>query len=298
MGEPENHNNRMKETTKVIANDRVAVPATQLQPERGSQAVNGTLPLPANGASEQTTPGNGAATAANGTANGIANGTAPERKLVTLRDVRNNPKVKTYIEKANEQMAAIGYSEHGLRHAGLVAAIARNILLELGFEPRLTEIAGMAGYLHDIGNCVHRIYHPQIGATMAFQLLDGMDMEAVEIATVIAAIGNHEEPEGVPINAVTAAVIIADKSDVHFTRVQNPDPTTYDIHDRVNNAVQKSHILVDKAQQVVTLDLVIDVAKASVMEYFEIFVVRMLMCRKAAAVLGCQFRLIINGTEL
>ena len=119
-------------------------------------------------------------------------------RQVSYRDVRNNEKIRAYIAKANEQMAVIGYSEHGLRHAGLVAAIARNILLELGEEQRKTELAAIAGFLHDIGNCVHRIYHPQIGATMAFQLLDQMGMEASEVATIIGAIGNHEEPEGVP----------------------------------------------------------------------------------------------------
>lgn len=220
-----------------------------------------------------------------------------ERQIV-LREVRNNPKVRVYLQKANEQMAAIGYSEHGLRHAALVAGIARNILLELGHEARRAELAAIAGYLHDIGNCVHRIYHPQIGATMAFQILDQMGMEAVEIATIIGAIGNHEEPEGVPINTVTAAVIIADKSDVHYTRVQNPDPTTYDIHDRVNNAVQKSYIFINQEEMTLTLDLIIDVTKATVMEYFEIFVTRMKMCHHAANVLGCKFRLIVNSVEL
>jgi hypothetical protein len=145
---------------------------------------------------------------------------------------------------------------------------------------------------------VHRIYHPQIGATMAFPLLEAMGMDAPEIATIIGAIGNHEEPEGVPINAITAAVIIADKSDVHFTRVQNPDPATYDIHDRVNNAVQKSHLLIDRDLKFLTLDLEIDTHKATVMEYFEIFVERMIMCRHAAEKLGCRFRLIMNGSEL
>jgi putative nucleotidyltransferase with HDIG domain len=217
---------------------------------------------------------------------------------VTLRDVRNNERVRVYIEKANEQMAAIGYSEHGLRHAALVAAIARNICLELGFEPRAAELAAIAGYLHDIGNCVHRAYHPQIGATMAFQILENMGMPAIEIATIIGAIGNHEEPEGVPINPVTAAVIVADKSDVHFTRVQNPDPTTYDIHDRVNHAVQKSHLDIDAAHKTLTLDLIIDTSEATVMEYFEIFVTRMMMCHKAAEKLGCRFRMIINGVQL
>ena len=224
--------------------------------------------------------------------------TAPAERLIGLKDVRNNERVRAYIEMANKQMAAIGYSEHGLRHASLVAGIARNIANELGFEPRAAELAAIAGYLHDIGNCVHRAYHPQIGATMAFSLLEHMDMAAPEIALIIGAIGNHEEPEGEPINPITAAVIIADKSDVHYTRVQNPDHATFDIHDRVNFATQKSRIHADPNEKCITLTLVIDVSKASVLEYFEIFVTRMIMCRKAADVLGCKFRLIINGVEL
>ena len=260
----------MANTTKVLATDRVV--------EAPSPAKTNGAPPPAQ--------------------DGVQADGKPIRKQVGLRDVRNNEKVRAYIEKANEQMAVIGYSEHGLRHAALVAAIARNICLELGFDPRAAELSAVAGYLHDIGNCVHRIYHPQIGATMAFQLLDQMGMDAVEVATIIGAIGNHEEPEGVPINTITAAVIIADKSDVHFTRVQNPDPTTYDIHDRVNHAVQKSRLVVDKVAMTLTLDLVIDTKEATLMEYFEIFVIRMNMCRKAAAKLGCRFCLSVNGVEL
>lgn len=218
------------------------------------------------------------------------------RKL-GLRDVRANPKIKAYIEKANEQMAAIGYTEHGLRHAALVAAIARNTLTDLGIDARDAELAALAGYLHDIGNVVSRFYHPQIGATMAFTLLNEMGFEAGEIATIIGAVGNHEEPEGVPINEITAAVILADKSDVHYTRVQATDPANYDIHDRVNLAVQKSHLTVDAEAKTITLELVVDTTVASVMEYFEIFVLRMVMCRKAAQELQCSFHLDINGVR-
>ncbi|MDE2126216.1 MAG: HD domain-containing protein [Armatimonadetes bacterium] len=195
-------------------------------------------------------------------------------------------------------MAVIGYSEHGLRHAGLVAGIARNICLDLGMAEREAELAGIAGYLHDIGNCVHRVYHPQIGAVMAFQLLDGMAMMAYETASIIGAIGNHEEPEGEPITDIAAAVIVADKSDVHYTRVQNPDRATFDIHDRVNFAVRKSHMDVNRSERLLSLRLDIDTREATVMEYFEIFVMRMTMCRKAAQKLGCRFALIVNGAEL
>jgi|SRR5688572_4653202 len=223
---------------------------------------------------------------------------APKKKNLALRDVRANQKIRTYIEKANEQMAAIGFTEHGLRHAALVAAIARNACNSLELSPRIAELASIAGYMHDIGCVVSRYVHPQIGASMAFTLLNEMGFDADEIAYIVGAIGNHEEPEGVPINVITAAVILADKSDVHFTRVQNTDPTTYDIHDRVNLAVQKSHLVVDAATKSITLQLEIDVKVASVMEYFEIFVLRMVMGRKAAEVLGCQFRVIINGVDL
>lgn len=217
---------------------------------------------------------------------------------ITLREVRNNPKIRAFIEKANEQMMVIGYTEHGLRHAGLVAGIARNVCQSVGHNDRVAELAAIAGFLHDMGNVVSRFSHPQIGATMSFVLLNEMQMDPVEIGVVMGAIGNHEEPEGVPINVVTAAVILADKSDVHFTRVQNPIPSTFDIHDRVNHAVQKSHLAVDVEQRLITLELQIDTAAASVMEYFEIFVDRMVMCRKAAAVLDCRFRLMVNGLEM
>ena len=221
-----------------------------------------------------------------------------QNKLVTLRDVRANQKIKAYIEKANEQMNAIGYTEHGVRHAALSAAISRNTLAELHYPARTAELGAIAGYLHDIGNVVSRHSHPQIGATIAFTLLNEMGMDPGEIGLVIGAIGNHEEPDGVPIHPVSAAVILADKSDVHSSRVQNPDSLTFDIHDRVNHAVQKSHLGVDAEAKTITLELKIDIAAASVMEYFEIFVGRMVVCRKAAEILNSRFHLIINGLDM
>jgi metal-dependent HD superfamily phosphatase/phosphodiesterase len=226
----------------------------------------------------------------------VENGT--KARLPNLRGVRANPKIRAYLEKANEQMAAIGYTEHGLRHAALVAAIARNTCTALGYPPRMAELAAIAGYLHDIGNVVSRHGHPQTGATIAFILLNEMGFDAGEIGLVIGAIGNHEEPEGVPINSLAAAVILADKSDVHFSRVQNPNLDTFDIHDRVNHAVQKSHLRVDADTKTITLELTVDTSGATVMEYFEIFVERMVMCRIAAEVLGCRFRLTVNGLDL
>lgn len=219
-------------------------------------------------------------------------------QLVTLKDVRSYPKVRIYIDAANQQMAAIGYTEHGHRHAGVVSSVARTICESLGYTPRQTETAAIAAYLHDIGNMVCRNNHPQIGAVIAMSILDEMGMDPREIAAVAAAIGNHEEGDGVPIDYASAAVIIADKSDVHYSRVQNPYPETYDIHDRVNHAVQRSNLYVDSEKRIIRLDLETDTTFASVMEYFEIFVTRMVMCRKAAEELGCKFHLRINGEDL
>jgi metal-dependent HD superfamily phosphatase/phosphodiesterase len=195
-------------------------------------------------------------------------------------------------------MRAIGYTEHGHRHAGIVATIARNTLLNLGHDEHEAELAAVAGYLHDIGCVVNRVGHVEAGALISYDLLTRMDVPPEEIATVIGAIGNHEEPNGEPISAPSAAVIIADKSDVHFTRVQTPDPMKFDIHDRVNFAVQKSYLRVDGEAKTISLELEIDSEHASVTEYFEIFVLRMVLCRRAADFLGCKFRLNINGVHL
>lgn len=217
---------------------------------------------------------------------------------ITLKEVRRDPRVKTYIEKANEQMNAIGYTEHGFRHAGIVAGVARGIPRQLGLSARESELAAIAGYLHDIGNVINRANHCETAAVLAQDILFSMGMDPSEVAIVMGAIGNHEEDNGFPINAVTAAVIIADKSDVHFSRVQNPNPMMFDIHDRVNQAVQKSYLRVDAEEKVISLELTVETTSASMMEYFEIFLLRMVMCRRAADVLGCKFKLVINGVEL
>lgn len=217
---------------------------------------------------------------------------------LTLRDVRRDMRVRTYVDKANEQMAVIGYTEHGHRHAGIVATIARSILQQLGYTERQAEIAAIAGYLHDIGCMINRPGHVEAGAVIAFQILSDLKMEPIEVADIVGAIGNHEEPHGVPISPIASAVIIADKSDVHYSRVQNPDPTTFDIHDKVNAAVRRSFLHVARDERKILLEVEIDTTMASVMEYFEIFALRMSMARKAAERLGCSFHLSLNGHDL
>ncbi len=220
------------------------------------------------------------------------------RPPLSLREIRRDSRVRVYIAKGNEQMQAIGYTEHGHRHAGIVATIARSILTSLGSTERVAELAAIAGYLHDIGCVINRRGHVEAGALISFHILSDLGMEPGEIAEVIGAIGNHEEPDGVPINAVTAAVIIADKSDVHFSRVQNNNPADHDIHDRVNGSVKKSFLRVDPETRKIRLELEIDTEVASVMEYFEIFITRMALCRKAADKLGCSYRVSINGHDV
>jgi uncharacterized protein len=219
-------------------------------------------------------------------------------KLVSLKDVKTNPKVRKLIDGANEVMRAMGYTEHGHRHVGVVTSITKYILENLQTEARETELAQIAAYLHDIGNVIHRTNHPMHGASMAFVILNEMGMDASEIAPILGAIGNHEESSGVPISTMSAALIIGDKSDVHFSRVQNPIVETYDIHDRVNSAVQKSRVEMDNEARTIQLTLEIDTKQASVMEYFEIFLSRMIMCRKSAEVFGYKFQLQVNGTLL
>lgn len=219
-------------------------------------------------------------------------------KLITLKDIRNDPKVRKLIDGANEVMKAMGYTEHGHRHVGVVSSITRYILDNVGVPARENELGQIAAYLHDIGNVINRIDHPISGANIAFTLLNEMGMDPSEIAPILGAIGNHEELVGIPISTMCAALIIADKSDVHFSRVQNPILESFDIHDRVNSAVQKSRVEMEADKQTIELTLEIDTKQATVMEYFEIFLSRMVMCRKAAEVIGYRFTLSVNGTYL
>jgi len=219
-------------------------------------------------------------------------------KPITFETIREHPRVKIYVRKADEALAEIGYTEHGERHVGLVAHIAYNILKRLGHPERDAQLAAIAGYLHDIGNAVNREHHAQTSAVMAMQLLHDMGMSDIEIVRVIGAIGNHHENDGDPTSPVAAAVILADKSDVHRTRVRNPDMIKFDIHDRVNYAVEKSFLNVDEAAKSITLELTVDTKISQVMEYFEIFMTRMLASRKAAKFLDVSFGLTVNGNKL
>lgn len=219
-------------------------------------------------------------------------------RLLTLKDVKANPKVKTLIDGANEVMRAMGYTEHGHRHAGVVSSITRYIMENVSAPARSIELGQIAAYLHDIGNVINRVGHPISGAGIAYNILNEMGMDAIEIAPILGAIGNHEELAGQPISLMSAALIVADKSDVHYSRVQNPIIETFDIHDRVNYAVQKSRVNIDAQKQVVELTLEIDNSFASVMEYFEIFLSRMVMCRKACDIFGFKFTLNVNGTSM
>ena len=219
--------------------------------------------------------------------------------VVTLDVVRKVPEVDVYISLGNDFLGTAGYTEHGTRHAALVSNIARNVLSRLGHSERKVELAAIAGYLHDIGNAVSRHMHGQTGAVMAWGVLRGLGMPADEIATVIGAIGNHDPEEvGTAVSEVAAALILADKSDVHRSRVRNPDATTFDLHDRVNHAVEHSFVRVDDKKKTITLELTIDTSMSPVMDYFEIFLTRMVMCRRAATMLGCNFELSINDVRL
>ncbi|MEQ8237501.1 MAG: HD domain-containing protein [Syntrophomonadaceae bacterium] len=218
--------------------------------------------------------------------------------MVTLREITQSKLLETFINKGNEHLGAIGYTDHGPKHVGLVSSLSRKILQELDYDPRLAELAGIAGYMHDIGNVINRTDHNQSGALIALEILRRIGMQPNEISTVVSAIGNHDEENGHPINAVAAAVILADKSHVHRNRVRNTDVATFDIHDRVNYAVENSRLNIDGPNRMITMDLTIDTDICPVMEYFEIFLSRMLLCRRAADFLNCQFGLLINGVRL
>ncbi|MBE6674108.1 MAG: HD domain-containing protein [Ruminococcaceae bacterium] len=218
--------------------------------------------------------------------------------MITYNEIKHNEAINTYIKKADESLKALGFTEHSFAHVGLVSSRAEYILSTLGFDQHQIELVKIASYLHDIGNIVNRREHSQSGAVMAFRILDNLNMDPQDIATIVTAIGNHDEGTGEAVNPVAAALIIADKSDVRRTRVRNQDFSTFDIHDRVNYSVIETKLQINEDKSQISLDLSIDTKISPVMDYFEIFLNRMLMCKKAAKALGLEFKLIINGQAL
>lgn len=217
---------------------------------------------------------------------------------MTYEEVRQDHAVRVYITQADASMAALGFTEHSFAHVTRVAKIAGDLLQTLNYPERTVELARIAGYLHDIGNVVNRVDHSQSGAVMAFRILDRMNFPPEEIAEIVTAIGNHDEGNGVPVNAVAAALFLADKSDVRRSRVRKQADIALDIHDRVNYSVTSSHLTTNVEEKTITLDLTVDTTVSSVMEYFEIFMKRMVLCRQAAHRLDLTFQLCINGQKL
>ena len=217
---------------------------------------------------------------------------------MTYEQIRKDEAIRTYITQADASLDALGFTEHSFAHVGKVADIAGYIMQTLGHPERNVELAKIAGYMHDIGNLVNRIEHSQSGAVMAFRILDNMGFSPEEISLIVTAIGNHDEGTGVPVNALAAALILADKSDVRRSRVRGKDQKKFDIHDRVNYSVTKSELKINEAHTIVELKLSVDTQFSSVMDFFEIFMNRMLLCRQAAQALGLQFKLVINDQQM
>ena len=214
--------------------------------------------------------------------------------MLTYEKIKKDRAIRAYITAADESLYALGYTEHSFAHVTQIAERAGEILEALGYDERTVELAKIAGFMHDIGNLVNRSEHSQSGAVMAFRILDNMGMEPEEIAAVVTAIGNHDEGTGIPVNAISAALILADKTDVRRSRVRNSDLTAFDIHDRVNYSVVESNLNIDTDDRTVSLSLKIDTEISSLINYFEIFMERMKMCRRAAEKLGLTFKLHIN----
>ena len=218
--------------------------------------------------------------------------------MITFEEIKHNEEVRTYISRADESLIALGYTEHSFAHVTKVAETAKYILETLGYSRHDVELVQIAAFLHDIGNLINRIDHSQSGAVMAFRILEKLGMKAEDIALIVTAIGNHDEGPGVAVNPIAAALILADKSDVCRTSVRNSDPATFDIHDRVNYSVKKSTVKINEEKTLIKLKLNVDTRYGSIMDYFEIFLGRMVMCRKAAERLGLEFKLIINEQQL
>ena len=217
---------------------------------------------------------------------------------VTFEAVKQSQEIQTYITQADASLLALGYTEHSFAHVGRCAKVAGDLLRDLGYDEKTVELCRIAAYMHDIGNVVNRHDHAQTGAVMAFRILDKMGMEPADVAAVITAIGHHDDPTAFPVNAIAAALLLADKTDVRRSRVRNRDTINFDIHDRVNYAVERSGLTLDQERRTVTLSLSINTEVCAVMDYFEIFLKRMLLCRKAAEFFGLAFHLDINGQDL
>lgn len=219
-------------------------------------------------------------------------------KNVTFEQVKSSEEIKTYIRQADASLLALGYTEHSFAHVMRCADLASRWLLQLGYTEREAELACIAAYMHDIGNVINRVNHAMNGALMAMQILGSMGMPAEELAAVVTAIGHHDEQAAFPVNCLAAALILADKTDVRRSRVRNQETITFDIHDRVNHAVEKASTSLDVEKKSITLTLEIDTEICTVMDYFEIFMDRMLLCRRAAEYFNLHFRLVINGSAL
>ena len=218
--------------------------------------------------------------------------------MISYEKIINSDAIRTYITSADESLAALGFTEHSFTHVLHVAETAGYILKTIGYDERTVEIAKVAGYLHDIGNLVNRKEHSQSGAVMAWSILNDMGGDSAEIATIVTAIGNHDEGTGVPVNDVAAAMILADKADVRRSRVRNQDKSAFDIHDNVNYSVIESVLEINEERTEIQLSLRLDKEYGSIMDFFEIFMERMLMCRRAAEKLGLKFKLRIDGQQL
>ena len=218
--------------------------------------------------------------------------------MITLEDVIKNEEVKAFVHASQKQLKALGYTEHSDRHIGIVSQRTGEILQKLGYDERTIELGKIAGYLHDIGNCVNRIDHAHSGAILAYNILKEMGMPAEDRTEIVMAIGNHDEGTGTAVSDISAALILADKSDVHRDRVVNTNMSTFDIHDRVNYAVTDAKLEIDAKERKVILDLTIDTQICPVLDYFQIFMDRTMMSKYAANYLHIWFELLINGTKL
>lgn len=218
--------------------------------------------------------------------------------MITFEQIKSNEEIRTYIRAADESLESLGFTEHSFAHVVRCSDVAGQILAKLGYDERTVELGKIAAYIHDIGNVVNRIDHAQSGAVMAFRILDKMNMKAEETARIVSAIGNHDEGTAFPVNELAAALILADKSDVRRSRVRHKETVNFDIHDRVNYAVEKSKLTVNPEEKTAVLNLTVDESVSRIAEYFEIFMDRMILCRRAASYFGLTFEISINGSRV